>query len=77
MKILETPETLVYARSLIATRRYAEAYEVLYRLLDAIIEPESCARELTWICEHWGRVNEANVLRFNYPSAEARQLLLF
>jgi hypothetical protein len=77
VKILETPETLVYARSLIATRRYAEAYELLYRLLDAVIEPESCARELTWICEHWGRVNEAKVLRFNYPSGEARQLLLF
>jgi hypothetical protein len=77
VKILETPETLFYARSLIAARRYAEAYEVLYRLLDAVIDPESCARELTWICEHWNRVNEANVLRFNYPSAEARQLMLF
>jgi TIR domain len=77
VKIVDTPETLVYARSLIAARRYAEAYEMLYRLLDAVIEPESCARELTWICEHWDRVNEANVLRFNYPSAEARQLLLF
>jgi hypothetical protein len=77
VKILETPETLVYARSLIAAQRYAEAYEVLYRLLDEVIDPESCARELTWICEHWDRVNEANVLRFNYPSADARQLMLF
>jgi hypothetical protein len=77
VKILETPETLSYARSLIAARRYAEAYELLYRLLDAVVDPDQCARELTWICEHWGRVNEANVLRFNHPSTEATQLALF
>ena len=77
VKILETPETLAYARSLIAARRFAEAYELLYRLLDAVVDPDVCARELTWICEHWDRVNEANVLRFNYPSEGATQLALF
>jgi hypothetical protein len=77
MKTLETPETLTYARRLIAEWRYAEAYELLYRLLDAVVDPDNCARELTWICEHWGRVNEANVLRFNYRSERAQQLLLF
>ena len=75
--ILETPQTPVYARSLIAARRYAEAYELLYRLLDAVVEPDACARELTWICEHWDRVEEANVLRFNYGSLEGEQLALF
>jgi hypothetical protein len=74
---LETPQTPVYARSLIAARRYAEAYELLYRLLDAVVEPDACARELTWICEHWDRVEEANVLRFNYGSLEGEQLALF
>lgn len=77
VKVVETPETLAYARSLIAARRFAEAYELLYRLLDAVVEPDICARELTWICEHWDRVEEANVLRFNYPSEGARQLQLF
>ncbi len=77
VKVVETPETLAYARKLIAERRYAEAYELLYRLLDAVVDPDRCARELTWICDHWGRVNEANVLRFNYPSGEAMQLALF
>ena len=75
--ILKTPQTPVYARSLIAARRYAEAYELLYRLLDAVVEPDACARELTWICEHWDRVEEANVLRFNYSSLEGEQLALF
>jgi hypothetical protein len=75
--ILETPQTPAYARSLIAARRYAEAYELLYRLLDAVVEPDACARELTWICEHWDRVEEANVLRFNYGSLEGEQLALF
>ena len=77
MTILETPETLAYARSLIAARRYAEAYELLYRLLDAVIDADACARELTWICEHWDRLEEANVLRFNYGSPGAEQLKLF
>ena len=75
--ILETPQTLAYARDLIAARRYAEAYELLYRLLDAVVEPEACARELTWICEHWDRVEEANVLRFNYGPPGGEQLMLF
>lgn len=75
--ILETPETAVYARTLIAGRRYAEAYELLYRLLDAVVDPDWCARELTWICEHWDRVEEANVLRFNYGSLGDVQLKLF
>ena len=77
VKILETPETPAYARNLIATRRYAEAYELLYRLLDAVIDPDNCARELTWICEHWGRVEEANALRLNYGPAGMEQLALF
>ncbi len=77
VKILETPETPEYARRLIAARRFAEAYELLYQLLDAVVEPDSCARELTWICEHWDRPNEANVLRVNYRPAGAEQLVLF
>jgi hypothetical protein len=73
----ETPQTLAYARALVAARRYAEAYELLYKLLDAVVEPDECARELTWICEHWDRVEEANVLRFNYGSLGGEQLKLF
>jgi hypothetical protein len=77
VKILETPETPAFARNLIAARRYAEAYELLYRLLDAVIDPDNCARELTWICEHWDRVEEANVLRLNYGPTGMEQLALF
>jgi hypothetical protein len=51
--------------------------KLLYRLLDVVVEPDACARELTWICEHWDRVEEANVLRFNYGSLEGQQLALF
>jgi hypothetical protein len=75
--VLETPRTPAYARGLVAARRYAEAYELLYQLLDAVVEPDACARELTWICEHWDRVEEANVLRFNCGSLGGEQLSLF
>lgn len=77
VRLLETPETLAYARHLAAERRFAEAYELLYRLLDAVVDPDSCASELTWICEHWDRVEEASVLRLNYHPARAEQLALF
>jgi hypothetical protein len=77
VRILETPQTPAYTRTLIAARRYAEAYELLYGLLDAVVEPEACARELTWICEHWGRIEEANVLRYHYGAPGGEQLLLF
>jgi hypothetical protein len=74
---LETPETPAYARGLISARRFAEAYELLYRLLDAVVDPENCARELTWICEDWGRVAEASALRLNYGAPGMEQLTLF
>jgi hypothetical protein len=73
----ELPESFERSRTLIEARRYAEAYELLYRLLDAEISPEACARELTWICEHWGRIEEANALRFYYGPEPSAQLTLF
>jgi hypothetical protein len=77
VRILKTPQTEAYARQLIAAQRFAEAYELLYDLLDAADDPDSCAHELTWICEHWDRFDEANLLRLNYRQAGAEQLLLF
>jgi hypothetical protein len=77
VRTLQTPESPAYARGLLAARRYAEAYELLYRLLDAVVEPDWCARELTWICERWDRIEEANVLRLNYTSPGGEQLRLF
>ena len=77
VKIVKTPQTEAYARQLVATQRFAEAYELLYDLLDAVDDPDSCARELAWICEHWDRVDEADQLRLNYRQAGAEQLLLF
>jgi hypothetical protein len=77
VKILQTPETPAYARTLIAAKRYAEAYELLYRLLDMVIEPDWCARELAWICDHWGRVEEGNALRRHDHAVPVQQLALF
>ena len=77
VRVLETPRTPEYARSLVAARRYAEAYELLYELLGAGVDPAGSARELTWICDHWDRVEEANALRFQYSPPGATQLALF
>jgi len=71
------PGTLADARSLVASGRYAEAYELFYALLDAWVDTETCARELAWICEHWDRVPEANALRMQYGSGPPEQLALF
>jgi hypothetical protein len=77
VKILETPESMAHARKLIGARRYAEAYEILYRLLDSGISVADCAHELSWICEHWNRAEEAESLRFHYRLPPTEQLSLF
>jgi len=75
--VVETPGSIDYARTLVRSGRYAEAYELLYRLLDSGVATETCARELTWICEHWDRVEEANSLRYHYGPRPFEQLVLF
>ena len=77
VKTVETPHTLVYARKLIEKRRYAEAYELLHSLLDSDTSPSDCARELTWICEHWNRGDESESLRSYYRLPPEEQLALF
>ena len=77
VKVLETSDSVDYARTLVQSGRNAEAYELLYRLLESGVATETCARELTWICEHWDRVEEANSLRFHYGPAPFEQLVLF
>jgi hypothetical protein len=77
VKVLETSDSVGYARTLVGSGRYAEAYELLYRLLDSGVATETCARELTWICEHWDRIEEANSLRFHYGPRPFEQLVLF
>ncbi len=69
--------SLAAARRLVADRRYPEAYDALLRLLDAGAEPEACARDLIWICEHWGRIEEANALRVHLSASPMQQLRLF
>jgi len=76
LEIEETPRTFHYARELIRNRRYAEAYDLLYLLMEESVDTAACARELTWICEHWGRTAEAERLREHNP-APVRQLGLF
>jgi hypothetical protein len=77
VKVVETARSLAQARKLISARRYAEAYELLYSLLDSDISTADCARELTWICEHWNRMEEAESLRFHYRLPPTEQLSLF
>jgi hypothetical protein len=74
---VETPTSLAYARKLIASRRYAEAYELLYVLLDSDHSADDCAHELSWICEHWNRVEESDSLRSHYRLPPTEQLSLF
>jgi hypothetical protein len=69
--------TVAQARELAGEGRFAEAYEMFYALLDDCVDTETCARELTWICEHWDRVPEANNLRVQYIRGAASQLSLF
>jgi hypothetical protein len=77
VKVVETPRSLAQARKLISSRRFAEAYELLYGLIDSDISTADCARELTWICEHWNQMDEAESLRFHYRLPPTEQLSLF
>ncbi len=77
VKIVEPADSAALARALVAQRRYAEAYEMLHRLLNAGIEKEACARELTWICERWDRLQEANEFRSLYKAEPSEQMSLF
>ena len=77
IQVIETPRTLAYARQLIHRRRYAEAYELLYSLLDSDTSTADCAHELSWICEHWNRAEESESLRFHYRLPPTEQLALF
>jgi hypothetical protein len=77
IQVIETPRTLPYARQLIQRRRYAEAYELLYSLLDSDTSTADCAHELSWICEHWNRADESESLRFHYRLPPTEQLSLF
>jgi hypothetical protein len=77
VRTVETPVTVAYARGLTAAGRYAEAYELFYRLMDDWVDIDTCARELTWICEHWDRIDEANTLRFRTAGGPSQQLMLF
>ena len=71
------PKTLAAARSLVSAGRLAEAYELLHELFDGGVDSESCARELTWICDHWGWYVEAGQLRATFRIAPSEQLSLF
>jgi hypothetical protein len=77
VQVLETPTTMPQARKLLAARRYAEAYELLYRLLDTGVVAADCAHELSWICDHWNRPGESESLRYHYRLPPTEQLSLF
>jgi hypothetical protein len=76
LEVREAPRTLAYARELVRKRRYAEAYDLLHLLMEDSIDTSACARELAWICEHWGRTAEAERLR-RFDPPLVRQMGLF
>jgi hypothetical protein len=65
------PSAEEYAAQLIRARRYAEAHEILSAVMgrgDAF-HTAACARDLAWICDHWGYTEEAEHLRrFDVPA---------
>ncbi len=75
--VAAAPRSVAQARALVAAGRFAEAYEMFYALIDDWVDTETCARELTWICEHWDRVDEADALRVQYGHSAGEQLRLF
>ena len=77
VRVAEDTPTVAAARSLVMASRFAEAYEMLYQLLDSWEAMDTCARDLVWICEHWGRLEEANKLRFHFGPSPTEQLHLF
>jgi hypothetical protein len=77
VRVHAEPVTMASARLLVSERRYPEAYDALYQLFNAGLEPENCARELIWICEHWGRIDEANGLRAHISDSPLQQMRLF
>ena len=77
VRTVEDDRGLATGRALVSAGRFAEAYDILYEILNAGIEPKSCARELVWICERWDRHEEANALRFHFGPSPSEQLRLF
>ena len=77
VSIVESPKSLAYARKLIGSGRYAEAYELLYDLLHSDTSTVDYAHELSWICEHWNRAGESQSLRHHYRLPPTEQLALF
>ena len=75
-EIRETPQTFDYALQLVRSQRLAEAYNLLQMLMEETVDPGACARELAWICEHWGRTAEAERLR-QFDPMPVRQMGLF
>src|SRR5487761_2438194 len=75
-EIRETPRTFACAMELVRGKRLAEAYDILYLLLEEGADTGACARELAWICEHWDRAAEAARLR-QFDPIPAHQMGLF
>ncbi len=72
-RITDSPVTSAFARELMVAGRFAEAYELYYKL--GAERPE-CARNLVWICEQWDRMDEANALRLR-SAQPGEQMSLF
>jgi hypothetical protein len=77
MRVPNPAPTLAAARNLFSARRFAEAYEIYLSLIHSGMEPESCARDLVWICEQWDRWEEARAWREHLDYRPREQLRLF
>jgi hypothetical protein len=77
VEILSTDRSFEYALELVSQRRFAEAYDLLCPLMDELTDVGSCARELAGICDHWGRLDEADRWRAECDLMPTQQLTLF
>ena len=77
VRIVDDGENLPAARRLFSAGRFAEAYEIYYRLLNSGADPESCRRDMVWVCESWGRTEEADTWRVRQSRLPGEQLRLF
>ena len=68
------PDSVSLVRELLDSRRIAEAYEMLERLLEVGMESEFCAREMIRILEDWGRFDYARLLRDQFQPMHERQM---
>ena len=60
--ILKTTDSYASARELVVAGRFAEAYEIFERVSQEPQMRTMCQREIAWILNAWGSIEEANAV---------------